>query len=69
VQKNVILVPVWTVQGGKYIWVNNNGKPVLKTVTVGPIHGSDIEITGGLTSQDHIITDPQSITNSEYIQL
>jgi HlyD family secretion protein len=64
--QNVILVPAWTVLGGKYIWVNNNGKPELKTVTVGILHGEDMEITGGLTRQDRIITDPKSIPAKEY---
>jgi multidrug efflux pump subunit AcrA (membrane-fusion protein) len=64
--QNVILVPAWTVLGGKYIWIDNNGKPELKTVTVGILHGEDMEITGGLTKQDRIITDPKSIPAKEY---
>lgn len=64
--QNVILVPAWTVLGGKYVWVNNNGTPQLKTVTVGIIHGNDIEVTSGLTKQDRVITDPKSIPSREY---
>lgn len=65
-QNNVILVPAWTVQGGKYIWVNNTGTPELRTVTVGQIVGNNIEITSGLKSTDRIITSPESITDKLY---
>lgn len=64
--ENVALVPVWTVLGGKYIWVDNNGKSEVKTVTTGKIHGQDIEITSGLTSQDKIIINPQYIQSLTY---
>jgi multidrug efflux pump subunit AcrA (membrane-fusion protein) len=64
--ENVALVPVWTVIGGKYIWIDNNGKPQLKTVTTGRIHGQDIEITGGLTSQDKILINPEYIPSLKY---
>ena len=42
--ENVALVPAWTVLSGKYIWIDNNGTPELKTVTAGKIHGNEIEI-------------------------
>lgn len=64
--ENVALVPVWTVLGGKYIWVDENNKPQLKTVTTGKTHGQDIEITSGLTSQDKIIINPEFIQSLKY---
>ena len=64
--ENVALVPVWTVLGGKYIWVDDNDAPVMKTVTSGKIHGQDVEITSGLTSQDKIIIDPEYIQSLKY---
>ncbi len=64
--QNVILVPAWTVLSGKYIWIDNSGKPELKAVSVGQMQGNDIEITGGLSKQDRIITDPKAIPASEY---
>lgn len=64
--KNVALVPAWTVLGGRYIWVDNNGTPELRTVTVGKIHGNEIEILGGLTPNDNIIIDPKMIPSREY---
>jgi len=64
--QNVILVPAWTVLSGKYVWIDNNGKPELRTVTVGKIHGNDIEITGGLSKEDRVITDPKAIPANEY---
>jgi multidrug efflux pump subunit AcrA (membrane-fusion protein) len=64
--QNVILVPAWTVLSGKYIWVNNNGTPELRTVTVGKIHGNDIEVTSGLSKNDRVITDPNVISAKKY---
>jgi multidrug efflux pump subunit AcrA (membrane-fusion protein) len=64
--KNVALVPAWTVLGGKYIWIDHNGTPRLQQVTAGKIHGNEIEITKGLTSEDRIIIDPQFISKQKY---
>lgn len=64
--ENVALVPAWTVLGGKYIWVDNKGRPVLKTVMTGKVHGKEIEITTGLSSGDKIITDPEYISSLKY---
>jgi multidrug efflux pump subunit AcrA (membrane-fusion protein) len=64
--ENVALVPAWTVLGGKYIWVNVEGKPQLKTVTTGKIHGGDIEITSGLTTEDKIIINPKFVSGLKY---
>jgi len=64
--KNVALVPAWTVLSGKYIWVDDNGIPYLKQVTVGKIHGNEMEITGGLTPSDKIIIDPEYIQSLKY---
>lgn len=64
--ENVALVPVWTVLGGKYIWVDSNNEPQLKTVTTGKTHGQDIEITSGLTAQDKIIMNPEYIKSLKY---
>jgi multidrug efflux pump subunit AcrA (membrane-fusion protein) len=55
---DVELVPAWSVLGGKFIWVENNGKPELKTVTTGKIHGQEIEIKSGLAPQDKVIVNP-----------
>jgi RND family efflux transporter MFP subunit len=67
--QNVALVPAWFVLSGKYIWVSSEGKPTLRTVTVGSIHGNDIEITGGLTADDKIIVDPKFISALKYLLL
>ena len=64
--QNVALVPAWTILGGKYIWVNVNNTPHLKQVTIGKIHGNEIEIISGLTPSDQIIIDPRSIPASKY---
>lgn len=64
--ENVALVPAWTVLAGKYIWIDNNGTPELRQVTTGKIHGTEIEITGGLSTQDKIIIDPKFISTRKY---
>jgi len=67
--ENVALVPAWTVLGGKYIWVDNNGTPKLIQVTAGKIHGKEIEILNGLSAGDMIITDPKYISSLKYQML
>ena len=67
--ENVALVPAWTVLGGKYIWIDNNGTPKLIQVTAGEIHGTEIEITGGLKAGEKIITDPKYISSLKYQML
>jgi RND family efflux transporter MFP subunit len=64
--QNVALVPAWIVLSGKYIWIDNNGSPELRKVTVGKIHGNQIEIMSGLTSIDKIIIDPKYISALKY---
>lgn len=64
--QNVMLIPAWTVMENKYVWIDNNGTPELRTITVGKTHGSDIEVTGGLSRDDKVITDPKSIPSKEY---
>ncbi|HSX08613.1 MAG TPA: efflux RND transporter periplasmic adaptor subunit [Candidatus Saccharimonadales bacterium] len=64
--QNVILIPAWTVLSGKYVWVDNNGTPELKTIKVGSTHGSDIEVTSGLSKNDRVITDPKAIPAKNY---
>jgi len=66
---NVTLVPMWTVLHGKHVWVSNNGETILREVTVGRVHGTDIEILGGLKDGDKVITDPKSISSKKYLLL
>jgi len=67
--ENVALVPAWTVLGGKYVWIDDNGAPKLIQVTVGEIHGNEIEINSGLTAGEKIITDPKYISSLKYQML
>ena len=64
--QDVMLIPAWTVLSGKYVWVSTNGKPALKAITVGSIHGNNIEVTSGLSREDKVITDPKSIPAQKY---
>lgn len=67
--KNVALVPAWTVLGGKYIWVEHGGKPELRRITPGKIHGNNIEILNGLSTDDSVIVDPKYIPSFTYHML
>jgi RND family efflux transporter MFP subunit len=67
--ENVALVPAWTVLGGKYIWIDDNGTPKLVQVTAGKVHGKEIEILGGLSVGEKIITDPKYISSRKYQML
>ena len=64
--EHVALVPAWTVLGGKYIWIDVNGQPQLKTVTTGKVHGEDIEVIHGLTVEDKVIVNPGYIQSLTY---
>ncbi len=64
--ENVAVVPAWTVLGGKSIWVDNAGTPQLKSVTIGPTFGNEIEIISGLSPDDRIIINPEYIIAHRY---
>ena len=64
--KHVALVPAWTVLSGTYMWVEVQGKPELRHISTGKIHGNQIEILGGLSADDTIILDPKFIASHLY---
>lgn len=66
---DVTLVPSWTVVSKQYIWVDEQGKTILKKVTVGKEHGNMTEIVSGLSSNDKVIENPKSIINNKYQML
>lgn len=57
----VELVPSWVVLSGQYVWVKRDGKPQLVKVTLGDKVGDNIEILGGISKEDVIVTDPSSV--------
>jgi RND family efflux transporter MFP subunit len=65
-KENVKLIPTWTVLNHDSVWVLADGKPVLRNVTVGKIHGDMTEILYGLKNQDEVITNPESIAAGKY---
>lgn len=65
----VIFVPTWMILSKQYVWVVDNGKPKLKTVTIGDSLGDMTEITNGLQTTDLLITNPSSIAGEHYIIL
>jgi len=64
--QKVILVPSWTVLSDSYVWVLENGKPVLKKVTTGDTINGQTEVMSGLLDTDKVITNPQSIISKQY---
>ena len=65
-RKNVKLIPTWTILNHDSVWVLSNGKPVLRQIAVGKIHGNLTEVTTGLESGDEVITNPESIAAGKY---
>lgn len=63
---DVMLVPSWTVVSQQYVWVDENGKTMLKKVKVGKEHGNMTEIVSGLSSNDKVIENPKSIISNKY---
>lgn len=63
---DVVQVPSWLVLAKNYVWVDENGTPTLRKVTVGVEHGNYTEITSGLTSEDKVIDSPKSIISNKY---
>jgi RND family efflux transporter MFP subunit len=64
--QKVILVPSWTVLSDSYIWVLDNGKPVLKKVKAGDTVNGQTEVMSGLKDTDKVITSPESIISKRY---
>ena len=65
-KSNAVVVPSWTIVGHNSIWVESDGKTVLKTITTGLIHGSETEVLSGLTPTDKVITSPSSVAAEKY---
>lgn len=63
---NVKLVPTWTVLDHDSLWVLSDGKPVLKSVKLGKIHGDMTEVIEGLSENDKVIINPESIASEKY---
>jgi len=64
--QKVILVPSWTVLSDSNIWVSDNGKAVLKKVSVGDTINGQTEVLSGLNDTDKVITSPESIISKLY---
>lgn len=64
--QKVTLVPSWTVLSDSYIWVLENGKPVLKKIIAGDTINGQTEVMSGLKDTDKVITNPQSIITKLY---
>jgi RND family efflux transporter MFP subunit len=65
-QTAVKLVPTWTILNNDSVWVMEKGKATLKHVTVGKTHGGNREILDGLTDEDQVILNPETIASDHY---
>ncbi|HVZ11654.1 MAG TPA: efflux RND transporter periplasmic adaptor subunit [Patescibacteria group bacterium] len=63
---DVVLVPTWTVLNGQYVWIDNGGRKEMKKVSVGRVHGGEVEILDGLGAGDAVIINPESIIANSY---
>ena len=59
-------MPSWTVLSDSNIWVSDNGKAVLKKVSVGDTINGQTEVLSGLNDSDKVITNPESIISKLY---
>jgi HlyD family secretion protein len=64
--QKVILIPAWTVLSDTYVWVLDNGKPVLRKIKTGDTINGQTEVMSGLKDTDKIITNPQSLISNRY---
>jgi membrane fusion protein, multidrug efflux system len=61
-----MMIPTWLVSGHRFVWIEQQGKPILKKITLGKIHGDQIEIVNGLKTDDKIIINPKSVAAQFY---
>lgn len=60
------LIPTWTILNHQYVWVDEDGKKILRQIQIGKTHGLYTEVLSGLSNQDSIVISPQAIINSSY---
>lgn len=65
-EKAAVTVPTWTILNHNQIWVEENGKIILKTVAIGNTHADKTEILSGLNQNDKVITNPNIIAKKHY---
>jgi RND family efflux transporter MFP subunit len=61
-----MIVPTWSILGKKYVWVINNGQPILRTIKIGKVMGDETEVIDGLKSSDKVVLNPKSIAVRQY---
>lgn len=64
-QREIVLIPSWLVLGKQFVWVEENGKIILKPITVGDAVGDNIEVHG-LSGEDKLIINPESVAAPHY---
>ena len=56
---------VYQTQEKAYVLVNNKGKAETKTLELGSVYGSYVEVRSGLTSDDQIILDRNVVADDK----
>lgn len=65
-QSQALMVPTWAILGHNSVWVWENGKAILKPVSIGTNHNGMTEVTEGLSPEDKVITDPATVAKGAY---
>jgi HlyD family secretion protein len=64
--QKIMLIPAWTVLSDSYVWVLDNGKPILRKIKTGDTINGQTEVVSGLKDTDKVITNPKSIISKSY---
>lgn len=65
-QTQSLMVPTWAILGHNTIWVLENNRPVVKSITVGKVHNEMTEVTSGLSQNDKVIANPEKVAKEKY---
>ncbi len=65
-QSTSLMVPTWAILNHNNVWVLENNKPVLKSVTTGKTHGDMTEVTAGLSLDNKIILNSEKVAKEHY---
>lgn len=65
-REEILVVPSWTIENNKFVWVKNGNKVEQKSVVTGESFGDKTQIISGISIDDQIITDPKIIVKNKY---
>ena len=70
--RKICVLPYETIgqdEGGEYVYIYKDGKACRKKVFTGAEFSDGTEIIKGVTAEDLVFTDPESIAKSPYIRM